>query len=279
MIFKSGDTVMLIDSKNRKKTIVLDSNKTFYSHSGAILHSTIIGNSDASIVETDKGKKYLAISPLLRDFVLTMPRGAAVIYPKDAAVIVAYSDIKQDSKVLEAGVGSGSLSTFILKALGPNGSLTSYETRSEFAEIAKENVKRYFGEIPENWKVVLEDVKDAADFEFTHIILDMLSPWLPLARVSELLEAGGVLCTYVATTTQMSEQVEAIRASSKFTEPEAFEIMIRTWHLDGLAVRPDHRMPGHTGFLIFARKMATGSAPLVKRRKFNSINVSEQDEN
>jgi tRNA (adenine57-N1/adenine58-N1)-methyltransferase len=268
MTFREGDTVLLIDSKNKRKSILLNASKTFFSHNGSIPHAEIIGLPDASIVETDKGKKYLVITPLLREFVVSMPRGAAVIYPKDAAIIVSYIDLKHDSKVLEAGAGSGSLAIHIIKALSDSGSLTSYEIRSDFAEIARNNVFQYFGQQPENWKLVIGDLTEAEGEFFTHVVLDMLSPWEHVNHLSKKLQAGGVLCAYVATTTQMSTFVETVRETALFTEPEAIEIIIRPWHLDGLSVRPEHRMPGHTGFLIFCRRMAPGNVALTKRRKF-----------
>lgn len=265
--FQDGDLVQLIDSKNRKKLIKLDKNKIFFSHSGGIPHSEIIGLQDGSIIETPKGTKYLAISPLGRDYVLAMKRGAAIIYPKDSALIISFADITSGDRVLEAGVGSGSLSISILKALAGNGKLVSYERRAEFAEIAKSNVLEVLPNALDIWTLKVEDVLDAKDEEFDQIILDMLEPWEVLPKVINMLTSGGVICVYVATTTQMSETVAEMRRTTKLTEPEVLESIIRPWHVEGLAVRPEHRMIGHTGFLIFSRKMAQGNPPLVKRRK------------
>lgn len=267
MSFRTGDLVVLMDAKGRKKLITLEEGKKFFSHTGAIDHNQIIGQSDCSIVESEKGSKYLAFKPLLRDYVLSMPRGATIIYPKDSALIVGYSDLFPGATVLEAGVGSGALSAAILRAIGNQGQLVSFERREEFAEIARENVERFFGEKLTNWTIRVDDVTEVKDIEVTHVILDMLEPWLTLSAITKVLIPGGVLVVYVATTTQMSVQVESIRESEKYTEPEVFETLLRPWHVEGLAVRPEHRMMGHTGFLIFARKLASGANPLPKRRK------------
>ncbi len=267
MTFKYGDLVMLQDSKGRRKLFALEMGKKFFSHTGAIEHDEIFGKQDCSIVETEKGTKYLALKPLLRDFVLSMPRGATIIYPKDSALIIGYADLFPGAKVLEAGVGSGALSASILRAIGDQGSLISFERREDFAEIAKKNVEKFYGKAIPNWIVNVGDVADVADGGFTHVLLDMLEPWIPLEPVTAALNPGGILVTYVATTTQLSVQVEAIRASGQYVEPEVIETLLRPWHVEGLAVRPEHRMMGHTGFLIFTRKMAIGNQPLPKRRK------------
>lgn len=270
MKFSYGDAVMLIDAKGRKKLIHLVKGDRYFSHAGAINHDDLVDVSDASIVETDKGMKYLAISPLLRDYSLSMRRGATIVYPKDAAMIIGYADLQPGSRVLEAGVGSGALAASILRAIGSEGYLVSYERRAEFAELAQKNVETFFQKKLSNWSVVVGDVSECTRNEFTHLILDMLEPWVAFKSIHRNLTPGGVACIYVATTTQLSAMVETIRSLGSFTEPEAFETILRPWHLDGLAVRPEHRMNGHTGFLVITRKLADGSAPFVRRRKFSS---------
>lgn len=265
--FQAGDLALLIDAKGRRKIITLQPDEKYFSHTGAIEHNAILNGSDAVIVETEKGSKYLAIKPLLRDFVLGMPRGATVIYPKDAAMIVGYADLYPGAKVLEAGVGSGALSASVLRAIGSQGYLESYERREDFALIAQANVENFFGAAPKNWVVNVGDVIDVENQGFTHILLDMLEPWIPLPKLSSVMLPGGVLCCYLATTTQLSVFVEKIRELECFTEPEAFETILRPWHLEGLAVRPEHRMIGHTGFLVLTRRMAVDVKPLVKRRR------------
>lgn len=263
--FVDGDLVLLIDAKDRRRMITLSSGKQYFTHHGAIDHDLLIGSEQGRIVRTPNGTPYLALKPLLRDFVLSMPRGAAVIYPKDASLIIGYADLYPGARVLEAGVGSGALSASILRAVGTTGSLVSYERRADFAEIAQSNVQKFLGFQPQNWQVHVDDLLANDQSGFTHVFLDMLEPWLVLDIASKAMTGGGVLMAYVATTTQLSSMVEAIRESGNFTEPEPLELILRNWHSEGLAVRPVHRMIGHTGFLIFARRMALGEAPLVKR--------------
>jgi tRNA (adenine57-N1/adenine58-N1)-methyltransferase len=205
---------------------------------------------------------------LLTDFVLSMPRGAAVIYPKDAAQIVAMGDMHPGATVLEAGAGSGSLTCSLLRAVGPTGRVISYEIRDDHAEVAVRNVETFFGERPANWSL---RVKDAAEHDpdeaLDRVVLDMLSPEAVLEPMATALNPGGVLVGYVATTTQLSRFVEAIRERGGFTEPTSWETFMRLWHVVGLAVRPEHRMIGHTAFLDSARRLAPGvTAPPRQRR-------------
>lgn len=197
-----------------------------------------------------------------------MPRGAAVVYPKDAGQILAFADIFPGARVVEAGVGSGSLSSFLLRAIGDQGMLHSYERRADFAEIAQGNVERYFGGPHPAWQLTVGDLQDnLSDTDVDRVILDMLAPWECLEAVSKALVPGGILCAYVATTTQLARTVESIREIGCFNEPTAWETMIRNWHIEGLAVRPDHRMIGHTGFLLTARRLADGVEPPMRRRR------------
>ena len=206
--------------------------------------------------------------PLLNDYLLSMPRGATIIYPKDSAVIVGYADIFPGAKVLEAGAGSGALSISLLRAIGQNGQLTSYEARDEFLENAKSNVKNYFGELPNTWKLIHGRVEEAQfSGQFDRVIFDMLAPWDCLESAFQALIPGGVLCCYVATTTQLSKTAEALKARGDFSEPESFETLLRSWHHEGLAVRPMHSMNAHTGFLLFTRKLAEGNAPIRRKRR------------
>jgi tRNA (adenine57-N1/adenine58-N1)-methyltransferase len=225
------------------------------------------------VVTSARGVEYLAMRPLLREFTVAMPRGAAVVYPKDAALIVMGADIFPGATVLEAGAGSGALSCALLRAVGSTGHLISYERREDFASIARRNVEDFFGQPHPAWDLRVGDlVASLADRPITpgtvdRVILDMLAPWECVAAVAEILIPGGVLCCYVATTTQLAETIETLRAHTGFTEPEATESLVRAWHVEGLAVRPGHAMVGHTGFLIMTRRMAPGvAAPLRKRR-------------
>lgn len=261
-----GDRVQLTDPKGRHHTMVLEAGATFHTHRGAIAHDDLIGRPEGIVVSSVGGTPYLALRPLLSDYVLSMPRGAAVIYPKDAAQIVHWGDIYPGARVVEAGAGSGALTCSLLRAVGPAGSVVSYEIRDDHAEHAVRNVERFFGERPANWSLTVADLAEYQG-EADRMVLDMLAPWEQIETVARTLVPGGVLMVYVATTTQLSRVAEGLREHGGFTEPEAWETMHRPWHLVGLAVRPEHRMVGHTAFLLKARRLAPGvTAPKPQRR-------------
>jgi tRNA (adenine57-N1/adenine58-N1)-methyltransferase len=266
--FVVGDRVQLTDPKGRMHTVVLEPGKQFHTHRGAIAHDDLIGAPEGSVVHSTANTGYLAFRPLLADFVLSMPRGAQVIYPKDAAQIVGFGDVGPGMRVLEAGAGSGALSCSLLRAVGGTGSLTSYERREDFAAVARTNVSAFFGEVPENWSLRLGDLADhPADEVVDRVVLDMLEPWAVLPTVAAALRPGGVLVGYVATTTQLSTYVEALRAQGVWTEPHAWESLLRPWHAVGLAVRPEHRMVAHTAFLVTARRLAEGAVAPIRQRR------------
>ncbi len=270
--FQIGDRVQLTDVKGNKSTIVLSPGKEFHTHKGAIAHDEIIGLPEGTIVSSTSGNQYMAMRPLLLDHILSMPRGAAVIYPRDSASIIVEADIFPGATVVEAGVGSGGLSSYLLRAIGPSGNLISFERRDDFAQTALKNVASYMGQTQENWQVRVGDLQQEgfADDLFgkvDRIVLDMLAPWECLKVSHSLLKPGGVLCIYVATTTQMSRTAETLKLLESWTTVRAYELLTRGWHLEGLSVRPEHRMVGHTGFLLTTRRMADGNKPLVKRSK------------
>ena len=266
--FREGERVQLTDPKGRLHTVTLEAGKQFHTHRGAIEHDALIGAPEGSVVPSTSGTLYLALRPLLADFVLSMPRGAAVIYPKDAAQILVMGDIGPGLTVLEAGAGSGSLTCALLRAVGPTGRVLSYEVREDHAEVAVRNVETFFGGRPDNWTLRIGDAATHDTGEQVHrVVLDMLSPEEVLPTMADALEPGGVLMGYVATTTQLSRFVEAIRERGGFTEPTSWETFQRLWHVVGLAVRPEHRMIGHTAFLVSARRLAPGvTAPARQRR-------------
>jgi tRNA (adenine57-N1/adenine58-N1)-methyltransferase len=266
--FAVGDRVQLTDPKGRLHTVVLEPGRLFHTHRGAIAHDDLIGAPEGSVVFSTSNTGYLAFRPLLADFVLSMPRGAQVIYPKDAAQIVGFGDVGPGMRVLEAGAGSGALSCSLLRAVGAEGRLTSYERREEFADVAVSNVTAFFGSAPANWDLRRGDLADHPAGEVVdRVVLDMLEPWAVLPVVAAALRPGGVLVGYVATTTQLSTYVEALREQGVWTEPHAWETLLRPWHAVGLAVRPEHRMVAHTAFLVTARRLAEGAvAPLRQRR-------------
>jgi tRNA (adenine57-N1/adenine58-N1)-methyltransferase len=280
--FRAGDRVQLTGPKGRLNTVTLESGAVFHTHRGMVEHDALIGLPDASVVRSTTGDEYLALRPLLADFVMSMPRGAAIIYPKDASQILALGDIFPGARVVEAGVGSGALSLWLLRAIGPGGSLTSFERREEFAQVAQGNVASFLGADPTNWTVTVGDLVESLPTSVEpgtvdRIILDMLAPWECIEVSADALTPGGVLVCYVATVTQLSRVAEAIRHTGLFTDPDSSETMVRGWHVEGLAVRPDHRMVAHTGFLLTARRLAPGAVlPQLKRRASKS-EFSDED--
>ncbi|MFM8627404.1 MAG: tRNA (adenine-N1)-methyltransferase [Candidatus Nanopelagicus sp.] len=266
--FQYGDRVQLTDAKGKLYSITLKKGAEWHTHKGMLKHDELVGIPEGSIVTTNQELKFQAFRPLLADYLLSMPRGATIIYPKDTAMILGVADIKPGARVLEAGVGSGALSISILRAIGESGFLHSIELREDFAEIARDNVTNYFKAQPKNWQITIGQLEDQKfDAEFDRVVLDMLTPWECLTVAANALVPGGVFMAYVATTTQLSRMAEAIKESANFTEPESLETMVRGWHHEGLAVRPQHRMIAHTGFLIFARRMAPGVPVLQRRRR------------
>lgn len=244
----------------------------FHTHRGSFRHDALIGEPEGTVVRTTAGTEYLALRPLLADHVMSMPRGAAVVYPKDAAQVVTMADIYPGARVVEAGVGSGALTMSLLRAVGDGGSLLSIERREDFAAIARGNVEGFFGGPHPAWRLEVGDLADVLPTAVEpggvdRIVLDMLAPWENIEVAADALAPGGVLIAYVATTTQLSRLAEDLRDDGRFTEPAAWESLVRGWHLEGLAVRPDHRMVAHTGFLLTTRRMAPGTPAPERRRR------------
>ena len=269
--FQYGDRVQLTDAKRRHYTLVLEEGVKFHSHRGIIEHSQIVGMDEGSVVTSTLGSDFLLFRHLMVDHVLSMPRGAAVIYPKDSAQILVEGDIFMGARVLEAGAGSGALSMTLLRAVGPEGHVFSYEIREDHLEFAENNVEEYFGSKPEWWSPRLGDLGDVTVDDLggpvDRIVLDMLEPWEHLETVRDLLIPGGVFMTYVATVPKLMKVMEGLRELKCFTEPRAWESLVREWKVEGLATRPEHRMNAHTAFLIWTRRLADGvTPPAVKRR-------------
>ena len=266
--FKYGDRVQFTDSKGKLYSITLQAGGEWHTHKGWLKHDEIVGQPEGSIFVTNGDLKFQAFRPLLGDYVLSMPRGATIIYPKDAAMILGVADIKPGVRVLESGIGSGALTLSLVRAVGDTGFVRSIEIRDDFAQISKQNVINYFGEQPKNWELVVGGFQDQEFLpEWDRVILDMLAPWECVEAAAKALVPGGVILAYVATTTQLSRFAEALKESDLFTEPESTETIVRGWHHEGLAVRPQHRMIGHTGFLTVARRMAPGVSVLQRRRR------------
>ncbi len=270
--FGAGERVQLTDHKSRHHTITLATGAKFHTHRGWIEHDDIIGSPEGTVVESTAALRYLVLRPQLRDIVLSMPRGATVVYPKDAAAIVAMLDLSPGDQVLEAGAGSGALSMSLLRAVGDRGAVVSFERRDDFAAIASRNVQAFLGDIS-NWTLTVGDLnaeyssRALSPAQFDACVFDMLAPWECLETARHALRPGGTLVVYIATTTQMSRVVEDLRTAGCWREPEASELIVRGWHLEGLAVRPNHRMNGHTGFLVSTRRLADGVTPVRKQTR------------
>ena len=325
--FLPGDQVQLTDPKGRRHRLVLQPGRQFHTHRGSVAHDDLIGRPEGSVITSAGGTAYVALRPLLADYTVSMSRGAAVVYPKDAAQIVGLADVFAGARVLEAGAGSGALTCWLLRAVGESGLVVSYERRPDFAEVARQNVERYFGGPHPAWQLIVgalpadqppgslaagsdpaSDDEAAGDFltgqgtatsghagtsqdagtsedngtgqdnggsggpawipdDLDRVVLDMLSPWEYAGTAARCLAPGGLVCCYLTTTTQLSRTVEALRQQGNFDEPAAWESLLRGWHVDGLAVRPEHRMVGHTGFLVTARRLADGVTPPPRRRR------------
>jgi tRNA (adenine57-N1/adenine58-N1)-methyltransferase len=271
---REGEWVRLVDTKGRRHNFSLEPGKRFFSNKGHLEHDELIGREEGFTVTSSAGGQYLVFRPLLSEFVVSMPRGAAVIYPKDSAQIVAMADIFPGAHVVEAGAGSGALTCSLLRAVGPRGRVTSYERREDFAEVAQRNVSQFFGvrdgQTHPAWTLHVGDLVEgltASGEQCDRMILDMLAPWECLEVAADALRPGGIVCAYVATTTQLSKFMETVRVHGGFTEPAAWESLVRDWHVEGLAVRPGHSMIGHTAFLVTARRMAPGERPPLKKRR------------
>jgi tRNA (adenine57-N1/adenine58-N1)-methyltransferase len=262
-----GEPVQLTDPKGRTHLITLRAGASFHTHRGMLSHDDIIGGPDGNVVRSIGGTPYVVFRPLLADYTLAMKRGAAVVYPKDAAQIVAFADVFPGARVIEAGAGSGALSCWLLRAVGEQGTVVSFERRPDFAEVARKNVEQFFGGAQPAWQLVNGEFSADGLADFDRVVLDMLAPWELVEAVASVLAPGGLACCYVATTTQLSRIVEALRGHGAFDEPAAWESMNRPWHVEGLAVRPGHRMVGHTGFLVTARRLAPGVVPPPRRRR------------
>lgn len=308
-VLRVGEKIQFTDRKGKRITAQLVSGGVTQTEHGLICHDDVIGQSEGVVITTVSAKReaqqtivdpskssnkpwkaaraiggwdYVAMRPRMVDYVLSMPRGAQIMYPKDIAQVIALGDIRSGMRVLESGAGSGAMSLSLLDAVGECGKLTTIELRPDFARIAESNATLYYGKRPEWWNLLTGDFDSVAKTLDAHsvdrIMLDMLDPWNRLEQAHRVIVPGGVLIAYVTTTTQMSRMAEALRESGVWTEPEIQETLERTWKAQGLAVRPDHAMIGHTGFLIVSRAMAEGFSALKKREHGTKDTVSDIDD-
>lgn len=308
-VLRVGEKIQFTDRKGKRITAQLIAGGFTQTEHGLICHDDVIGQSEGVVITTVSAKResqqtivdpskssnkpwkaaraiggwdYVVMRPRMVDYVLSMPRGAQIMYPKDIAQVIALGDIRSGMRVLESGAGSGAMSLSLLDAVGESGKLTTIELRPDFARIAESNATLYYGKRPEWWNLLTGDFDSVAKTLDAHsvdrIMLDMLDPWNRLEQAHRVIVPGGVLIAYVTTTTQMSRMAEALRESGMWTEPEIQETLERTWKAQGLAVRPDHAMIGHTGFLIVSRAMAEGFSALKKREHGTKDTVSDIDD-
>jgi tRNA (adenine57-N1/adenine58-N1)-methyltransferase len=253
-VFAAGDRVILIDPKNRWKLVTLAPGGEFHSHAGFVAHDDIIGQTEGLVVSTTRGLRYQVVRPTLADFVLKMPRGAQVIYPKDLGPLLMLADVYPGARVFESGIGSGALSMTLLRA---GAIVTGYELRGDFAARARGNVAAFLGpEALERYTIEERDTYLGIDGEgYDRVVLDLPEPWQVVKHAEEALRPGGILVAYTPSIIQVSQLREAL-AASRFRLAETIEVLNRSWHVEGQAVRPDHRMVAHTGFLTHARLLA-----------------------
>lgn len=252
-----GDKVLLVDRKQRRYLQTLAEGGSFHYHAGVVAHDDLIGRPEGSAVRSTKGSTLTVVRPTSADWTVKAPRGAQVIYPKDQAMIVQLADVCPGAVVVEAGAGSGALTSALLRAVGPTGRVISHEVREDHAEVARRNVAERFDGPPDTWELRVGDVvTQLAGTRADRVVLDFMEPWLALPAALEALNPGGILLTYTPSVPQVMRVHETLRTDRRWGMAQTVETLVRGWHVDGLAVRPDHRMVAHTAFLTTARRLA-----------------------
>jgi len=286
---QNGERIHLVDHKGRQYALTLKAGDRFQLSGEAIAHDDLIGKADGSLVTLSRGKRVVALLPTLGEYVLKMPRGAQVIYPKDLAMITIWADIYPGARVFEAGTGSGALTMALLRAVGERGEVISYEAREDFARTAMKNIERYVGPVP-NFTMRKQDAYEGIQTDtdkrlFDRIVLDLPEPWRVVPHAVQALRSGGVYLSYVPTVPQAQQTVEALERATVFGLIETFETLLRPWNIEGRSVRPAHRMVAHSGFITVARKVEPGlwgSRPRADRPDLESegegIEAEEEDE-
>ncbi len=256
---KDGDRIHLVDRKGRQYALSLKAGAMFQLSGETIAHDALIGVEDGSLVTLSRGRRMLAVVPTLGEYVLKMPRGAQVIYPKDLAMITVWADIYPGARVFEAGTGSGALTLALLRAVGPKGTVVTYEARDDFARMALKNIERYL-DAPSQLTFVLRNAYEGIEIGpgealFDRVVLDLPEPWQVVPHAAGALRSGGVYLSYVPTIPQVMQTVEALEREGLFAQIQTFETLLRTWNIQGRSVRPDHRMVAHSGFITVARRV------------------------
>jgi tRNA (adenine57-N1/adenine58-N1)-methyltransferase len=259
---RNGERIHLVDKKGRQYALTLKAGDTYQLSGHKITHDELIGKPDGSLVTLSGGKTMIALRPTFGEYVLKMPRGAQVLYPKDLALIPMWADVYPGARVFEAGTGSGALTMALLRAVGPRGLVVTYEAREDFARTAMSNIERYMGAVPnlislrKNAYEGIDLLEDGVPFD--RLVLDLPEPWQVVPHAARALRSGGMYLSFVPTVPQVQETVEALERTAVFGIIETFETLLRTWSIQGRSVRPDHRMVAHSGFLTVARKLEPG---------------------
>jgi tRNA (adenine57-N1/adenine58-N1)-methyltransferase catalytic subunit len=252
-----GEKVLLLDRKGRRYLTTLQEGAQFHFHAGIVDHDALLGRHEGTRVRSTKGAWLTVLRPTASEWTVKAPRGAQVVYPKDQAMIVSLGDICPGATVVEAGAGSGALTSALLRAVGPSGRVVSYELRPEFADVAARNVADRFGGLPDTWELRRGDVlAGLPEQRCDRVVLDLLEPWEVVKAACEALHPGGILVAYTPTVPQVMRLREALAGDARWGLAETVETLVRGWHVDGLAVRPDHRMVAHTAFLTTARRLS-----------------------
>jgi tRNA (adenine57-N1/adenine58-N1)-methyltransferase len=262
-VFSDGDRVHLVDRKGRQYALTLKAGDIFQFSGETIAHDALIGKPDGSLVTLSRGRPMLALRPTLSEYVLKMPRGAQVLYPKDLGVILQWADIYPGARVFEAGTGSGALTMALLRAVGDRGHVISYEAREDFARTAMKNIERYLGPAHNLTLRQSNAYEGIEETDLDRVVLDLPEPWQVIPHAAGALRSGGVYLSYVPTIPQVMQTVEALHRAQVFSMIQTFETLLRTWNIEGRSVRPDLRMVAHSGFLTVARKVQPGLAPVV----------------
>jgi tRNA (adenine57-N1/adenine58-N1)-methyltransferase catalytic subunit len=259
-LLEPGEKVLLLDSRGRRYLVTLAKGGAFHFHRGIVDHDALIGCPEGTRVRSTRGEVVLAVRPTLAEYVLKMSRGAQIVYPKDLGAVMVRGDIYPGATVVEAGAGSGSLTTALLRAVGPGGRVVTYEVREDFAAKARENVEAYLGPAP-NLEIRLASIYDGIEeTEVDRLVLDLPEPWRALEPAARALRSGGILLSYLPTILQVHQLVERLHQDPCWSQVATDETLVRTWHVEAASVRPDHRMVAHTGFVTTARRV--GSEPL-----------------
>jgi len=258
----SGERIHLVDKKRRQYALTLKAGETYQFSGQKIAHDAIIGRPDGTIVTLSGGKKMVAFRPTFGEYVVKMPRGAQVLYPKDLALIPMWADVYPGARVFEAGTGSGALTMALLRAVGTRGTVVTYEAREDFARTALTNIERYLG-APSNLVPLRRNAYEGVELledgvPFDRVVLDLPEPWQVVPHAANALRSGGIYLSFVPTVPQVVQTVEALERATVFGLIETFETLLRTWSVQGRSVRPDHRMVAHSGFITVARKVEPG---------------------